>query len=111
MKPYDLKLRPLQFCENVTSADLYNQTFVGDPNRTLLLSQVEQESPTMVSLTSKDVALNEPYVILAKYSIVGTISTSTRVTESEASKIIADVKKALFREFNAREVDFGAEIE
>ena len=52
-----------------------------------------------------------PYIYKNQYTLQGTIYTYNKVTESEAKAIEDNIQKALFNNFNAREVDFGYDVE
>lgn len=52
-----------------------------------------------------------PYIYKNQYTLQGTVYTYNKVTESEAKAIEDNIQKALFNNFNAREVDFGYDVE
>jgi hypothetical protein len=54
---------------------------------------------------------NLPYVYKNFYTLNGKIVTYHKVTDIQAQDIEDNVKKALFKKYNARNVDFGQSID
>ena len=52
-----------------------------------------------------------PYIYKNIYKLTGTVSTYYKVSSTDAIEIENNIRTALYRKFNARNIDFGVEIE
>lgn len=52
-----------------------------------------------------------PYIYKNIYKLTGTVSTYYKVSSTDATEIENNIRTALYRKFNARNIDFGVEIE
>ena len=51
------------------------------------------------------------YIYKNIYKLTGTVSTYYKVSSTDATEIENNIRTALYRKFNARNIDFGVEIE
>lgn len=113
--PFDLVLYPLQYVNNITDDDTYNNTFT--PTSLTSVSNLidELEGAQAMSHTYKFIPelKNDQYTYLYKnmYSLNCRISTIYKVNNVEQAEILYNVRKALYDTFNAREVEYGKPIE
>lgn len=111
ISPFDIVLYPLESTKGNYDSSSYYTSFKRKVISTDYLSnneeldKVRNISHNMLKLDDEDVYLYKNYV---KLNVK--ITTINKVTEAEAASVIANVKKELYKKFNAREIDYGHEI-
>lgn len=107
--PYDLCLYPLRAVDSVTTEANYNLTFtpadISDVEYNTSLTESKCMSHNFKRPTTSDV-----YCFKNKYNLNIKLVTYDKLNEYQASLVIANVKQALYDNFNARKVEFGEEI-
>ena len=107
--PFDLCVYPLNSTNSNYDSASYYKSFkrkVIDSNYfNNRLDEVKTISHSMKKLDETDNYLYKNY-----YNLNARITTARKVTPSEASSIVGNIKLALYKNFNAREVDYGYEI-
>lgn len=107
--PFDLCVYPLNSTNSNYDSASYYKSFkrkVIDRNYfNNRLDEVKTISHSMKELNETDNYLYKNY-----YNLNARITTTRKVTPSEASSIVGNIKLALYKNFNAREVDYGYEI-
>lgn len=111
ISPFDIILYPLESTKGNYDSSSYYTSFKRKVISTDYLSnneeldKVRNISHNMLDLKNEDVYLYKNYV---KLNVK--ITTINKVTEAEAVSVITNVKKELYKKFNAREIDYGHEI-
>lgn len=107
--PYDLCVYPLKAVDSVTTEDNYNLTFtpadINDVEYNPQLAEAKCMAHNFKRPTASDV-----YCFKNKYALDIKLVTYDKLNEYQASLVIANVKQALYKNFNARELEFGEEI-
>lgn len=122
MSAFDLVLYLLQPVKNVNSAYEYNKTFTKTIEDESLLGDAvtylnkscqhnfkdprEVLDNTVVENASND-TVAVPYIFKNFYTLKGTLITYSKVNKEEAQDIEDNVRLALYKRFNARNVNFG----
>lgn len=115
--PFDLVLYPLTYIANITSDNEYDMTFTptGVSSTTTLLDALDGAQSidhTYLNVSSTDlISKNYPYLYKNMYALNCRISTTHKVNGTEQLEILANVRQALYDNFNAREVEYGKEID
>lgn len=115
--PFDLVLYPLTYVTNIASDSDYDTTFTptGVSNTVNLLDALDGKQSidhTYLNVTSNDlISKNYPYLYKNMYALNCRISTTHKVNSTEQLEILANVRQALYDNFNAREVEYGKEID
>ena len=108
--PYDLLLYPLNPINTSYTISTYINSFT--PLESGAVSEVRARLEDSMSLSHnfKSIQSGDIYAIKNYYTINARIATTYKVGTSEMSEILSNVRTALFRDFNARKVDYGEEI-
>lgn len=107
--PFDLCLYPLNGTnDNYDSASYYN-SFKRKVIDTEYFKQ-NLESVKTISHDMKELSNNDIYLYKNYYKLNARITTTKKVSEAEAQSVINNIKLALYKNFNAREIDYGYEI-
>lgn len=113
--PFDLVLYPLQYVNNITDDETYNNTFTPTSLTTVSNLIEKLEGAQAMSHTYKFIPslenTNYTYLYKNMYSLNCRISTIYKVNNVEQTEILYNVRKALYDTFNAREVEYGKPIE
>lgn len=112
---FSLKLYLLQYVENVTDLDSYNQTFELMKN-----SELENVKAYIADLKAipHDYVDIQPATSTAahfcffknKYPIDCNILTQYALTSAEASELVDNIRLALYENLNSKEINFGDEV-
>jgi hypothetical protein len=107
--PFDLLVYPLNSTNDNYDETSYYNSFKpnNSPKKSLedSIENVKTISHDIKNLISDDIFLFKNYYLLNVR-----ITTTTKVSSSEATSIVNNVKQALYKHFNAREIDYGYEI-
>lgn len=107
--PFDIVVYPLNnINDNYDNLSYYNSF----RRKTSSLSTLEQ-SLEEVKTISHDLmmpATNDVFLYKNYYILNANITTVNKVTAAESKSVVDNVKSALYRKFNAREIDYGYEI-
>ncbi len=106
--PYDLCLYPLRPIKGY-NLDEYKNSFKPLTDIWDIKYQLENNENNL-SHYYKEISPNDIYCIKNYYSLKARISTVNKVNVFEQKIILDNINKALFKEFNSREVDYGQEI-
>ena len=106
--PFDLCLYPLQPITQVYDYYSYINSFTPLINTKYLEDEVE--TLKTLSHTYKELDDSDIYVVKAYYKLNARITTTYKVNAFEQESLTDLIKTALYKKFNAREVDYGYEI-
>jgi hypothetical protein len=110
MTAFNLGLYLLSPMSNIYDRQTFNNSFAPNP---LLQSDIERDLE-YIKFAQHDYIDNSnisKYLYRNDYSISCKVITYYKVSDSEASQILANIYLALYKTFNAREVDFGNPID
>lgn len=114
ISPFDLIVYPLQSTRGNYDSASYYASFKRQPLLTTSLSylRVKDDFEKVKTISHNIVDLEDGEIFLYKnyYKLNVKITTVNKVTSSEANSVIQNVKNALYKKFNAREIDYGYEI-
>lgn len=111
---YNIAIYALKPPANLNTAKDYNITFTpvdAGQERDIEASIEDVKSIQHDYIDTHPANDTIPYIYKNQYTLQGTVYTYNKVTESEAKAIEDNIQKALFNNFNAREVDFGYDVE
>ena len=108
--PYDLCLYPLNPIYNVYDAASYITSFTPLASDTLKFVKRDIEDYKTISHTYKTLASTDIYLVKNYYKLVIQIVTTYKVGAIEQEEIKNNIRTALYKNFNARKVDYGYEI-
>lgn len=119
MTAFDLGLYILAPMSNVIDAKRYAKSFtVNDnyPEIEQIINPIEPDEYSYLSLCQHDFIdttpeTPKPFIIKNFYDLKGKLLTYAKVTKEDAKDIKSKVENALYKNFNAREVNFGEPIE
>lgn len=119
MTAFDLGLYILAPMSNVIDAKRYAKSFtVNDnyPEIEQVINPIEPDEYSYLSLCQHDFIDTTPetpksFIIKNFYDLKGKLLTYAKVTKEDAKDIKSKVENALYKNFNAREVNFGEPIE
>ena len=113
MDAFKLGLYVLEPMSNIVNSKSYNRSFSVNSKLDAIKSDDYLESYKSIQHEYIDTTPQDPipYVYKNYYKLTGTVSTYNKVSETEASEIELNIKSALFKKFNARNVNFGVEVE
>jgi len=119
MTAFDLGLYILAPMSNVIDAKRYAKSFtVNDnyPEIEQVINPIEPDEYSYLSLCQHDFIdttpeTPKPFIIKNFYDLKGKLLTYAKVTKEDAKDIKSKVENALYKNFNAREVNFGEPIE
>ena len=106
---FDLYLYPLKRVGTSYTYESYNESFKPDSNNIYDIQQKLDDYKTL-SHQFKNPVGNDLYLIKNYYKLSGKITTTYKVAAAEATEILSNVYTALYKNFNARNVDYGYEI-
>ena len=111
---YNIAIYALRPPTNLNTAKDYNATFTpvdkGQENDIeALIENVKSIQHDYID-THPSSGNPIPYIYKNQYTLQGTVYTYNKVTDSEARDIEDNIQKALFNNFNAREVEFGYDV-
>lgn len=106
--PYDLCLYSLNAIKSQYDIDSYISSF--KPCQDLQSVKEDIEDYKTISHNYKELSDDDIYLIKNYYKLNVKIYTYNKVDVSAQKVIIEDVKTALYKKFNARNVDYGQEI-
>ncbi len=110
LQPFDIKFYVLKPANTINTAAQYNDSFNTDAT---IVKEVED---TLDISDYKSVQHNiqtpnqNPFIYKAKYTIKCKLTTYNKVSQNQAKSICSDVELALYRKYNARNIDFGETI-
>lgn len=112
---YNIAIYALKPPTNLNTAKDYDTTFTpvdkGQENDIeALMENVKSIQHDYIDTHPSDSNNPIPYIYKNKYTLQGTVYTYNKVTDSEARDIEDNIQKALFNNFNAREVEFGYDV-
>lgn len=116
LSAFDLKLYLLQYSDNFTNADGYNKSFTmmngNNPENDDAYYDLRIGLSLLKSIQHNyaEIKPTVPCVFKNKYPINCKVIPQYQVTQEQSTKIIDNVKKALYENFNSRKVDFGYEV-
>lgn len=116
--PFDLYVYPLNYAPTITNYSEFFTTFLPVDNVSILEStlneEVNNESVKAVCHNfygvNSDGNFEDISLIQNRYKITATISTFSKVNKEEQDEIIANVKQAIYNNFNSRQLEYGQEI-
>ena len=108
--PYDLCLYPLNPVYNIYDTTSYINSFKPLASDTLKFIKRDIEDYKTISHTYKNLSSTDIYLIKNFYKLVIQIVTTYKVGAVEQEEIKNNIRTALFKNFNARKVDYGYEI-
>lgn len=108
ISPYDLVVYPLKKTGTISNKDTYDETYTPSTKIEDIPDAVEESQ--CISHTYVQPQNNDIYAVLNNYKLNVKIGTINKVNRAEGKEIINNVKKALYQNFNSREVDYGEEI-
>ena len=116
MTHFDLKLYPFTYQTTIASDNSFNTTFSIDTGfldkdaekRYKLLQELEDNKTLAHNIKFPETNEIACIKVYSEYS--ARINTTTKVSETEAFQIQDAVRLALFKQFNARNLNFGEEI-
>lgn len=111
--PYDLCMYPLAPMSNTFNEDSYVNSFKpydAEGGKSTLDNDAELDEAKHISQNIKQLSNDDIYCIKNYYTLDVRISTFEKLYESQQQTLINKVKNALYKNFNARQVDFGEEI-
>lgn len=119
MTAFDLGLYILAPMSNVIDAKRYAESFtVNDnyPEIEQVINPIEPDEYSYLSLCQHNFIdttpeTPKPFIIKNFYDLKGKLLTYAKVTKEDAKDIKSKVENALYKNFNAREVNFGEPIE
>ena len=106
---FDLVIYPYRMITGEYSTETYNRSF--RPDLTVQYS-VKQDLDLNKTISHNFTypADTELFTIKNYYKLVAKINTNNKVNSVEEAEILDNIKTALFKNFNAREIDFGEEL-
>lgn len=108
---FDIKFYILKPANTINIASQYNNSFNTDAT---LVSEVSDSFDVSnyksVQHNIKTPLGQNPFIYKAKYIIKCKLTTYNKVSQNQAKSICADVELALYRKYNARNIDFGTAI-
>ena len=112
MTAFDIGLYALDPMSTVVGAYYYNKSFSANSN----ISRIQDELSETNKCIQHDWIDTQPsdrkeYIFKNFYTLTGTVSTYYKVSAAEATEIENNIKTALYSAYNARNIDFGVEIE
>lgn len=107
--PYDLCLYPLRPINTVYNAETFVNSFTPLYDTAYITSTLE-EGTKSISHQFKELDDDDVYAFKAMYKLNIKIATKYKVNAYEQEEIKANIRSALYKNFNAREVDYGYEI-
>ena len=119
MTAFDLGLYILAPMSNVVNAITYAKSFTVNnryPEIEQTINPIEPDEHSYLSLCQHDFIdttpeTPTPFIIKNFYDVNGKLITYAKVTKEDAKDIKSKVETALYKNFNAREVNFGEPIE
>lgn len=107
--PYDLCCYPLTSLTTSYNSSTYNNSFkVSYSTQSLIEGMLDDEK--CISHTFKTLNNDDVYAFKNYYSLQATISTTYKVNTYEQNEILSNVYDALYRNFYARQLEYGQEI-
>lgn len=116
LSAFDLKLYLLQYSDNFTNADGYNKSFTmmngNNPENDDAYYDLRIGLALLKSIQHNyaEIKPNVSCLFKNKYPINCKVIPQYQVTQEQSNKIIDNVKKALYENFNSRKVEFGSEV-
>ena len=109
MSAFDLKLYCLNYVGTPTNGTQYNDTFLMLNPSSALLSKVKDLIQDVKSIQHdyKDIETDKICYLINSFPLGIRVIPHSKVTALQARDIVANVVTALFKNFNAREVNFG----
>lgn len=115
MDAFTIGLYVLAPMNNIANAYYYNKSFSVNQDYTDIESDTlgigQYKSIQHDYLDTNNIITPINFIYKNCYTLNGTIATYNKVSEEDARAIEENVRTALYRRFNAREVDFGTEID
>lgn len=111
--PFDLCLYPLNTIDVSYTREAYLNSFrpLLGTDLTVIRNELENdESVKSISHNYKNIDENAIYCIKNYYTLYAKIATHSKVNKTEQEDIIRNVYSALYKNFNARKVDYGYDI-
>lgn len=106
--PFDLCLYPLRPINTLYNSETYINSFSPLPNTSYIESSVE--GTQSISHNFKQLSDNDIFAFKAMYKLNIKIVTKYKVNTYEQMEIKQNVRDALYKNFNSRELDYGYEI-
>lgn len=110
MTAFDLGLYLLDPMSNIYAKDTFNHSFAPDPTLLYTVASAISDAKS-VQHDYIDNSNYDTYIYRNDYTLNCKIATYYKVSDTEAKNIIENVKVALFKAFNARNVSFGKPID
>ena len=88
----------------------YNKSFSALPNAIELHSQLDKHKTSSHDYLPYDMNGNNYHIFKNFYTLLGRVHTNYKVTKTQAEEIEKNIKVALYKKFNARNVAFGQPI-
>ena len=112
MTAYDIGLYVLNPMTSIYDEYYYNRSFsVIDSQEALKSKLGDYNVYSHDFLDTLSIDQNLPYIYKNFYTLRGKLITYYKVTEEQAEEIEKNVKQALFKRYNARNVDFGQPVD
>ena len=111
LQPFDIKFYVLKPANTINTAAQYNDSFntdatiVKEVSDTLDISDYKSAQHNIKTPSNQS-----PFIYKAKYNIKCKLTTYNKVSQNQAKSICSDVELALYRKYNARNIDFGEAI-
>ena len=120
MNAFSIGMYALYPMNNTANAYYYNKSFSVNDNMEYIKNNQQNGIVSYKSIqhdyidTTPLVSAENPaipYIYKNIYKLTGTVSTYYKVSSTDATEIENNIRTALYRKFNARNIDFGVEIE
>lgn len=120
MNAFSIGMYALYPMNNTINAYYYNKSFSVNDNMEYIKNNQQNGIVSYKSIqhdyidTTPLVSVENPgipYIYKNIYKLTGTVSTYYKVSSTDATEIENNIRTALYKKFNARNIDFGVEIE
>lgn len=110
MNAFNLKFYLLDYPRIINDKKSYDQSFTNvDTLFPQSLLAIDDYKAVQHDVLDPAVVNGGPYLIKNKFNLVGKVITYNKVSEAEARNIEANIAQALYKAYNAREINFGEE--
>lgn len=109
MDAFDIGLYVLNPSKDIyDSSYYYNKSFCPIQQQADIRKKIEEYKVSSHDYIDQEVA--NPYIYKNFYTLVGKVHTYYKVTEAQAEEIEENIKIALYKRYNARNVEFGQPV-
>lgn len=107
---FDIGLYVLDPMKDIYTDYYYNKSFSTHSRIEDVKDGLEDSKSIGHNYISTEDESDKPYIFKNFYTLTGKVTTFYKVTAEQAEEIEENIMKALYKKFNAREVDFGQAI-